>query len=188
MMEEFFAEEISKMEELAYLVGKFGKNFTTGNLFAKKDENIPENSTNTGSASVSNNKSVVESGQKSENIFKNEEKILDERAKKNAEILQKFHDIVAKIEWNITSTTESEINRRMSLYAQEEARLNTLIAKRIQAGYAIASVPREFQNVNSTTNNSATINVNATSGGNIDANALANTIMRKVQNYHKWIK
>lgn len=73
----------------------------------------------------------------------------------------------------------------MSLYAQEEARLNTLIAKRIQAGYAIASVPREFQNVNNTTNNSATINVNATSGGSIDANQLANTIMRKVQNYQK---
>lgn len=188
MMEEFFAEEISKMEELAYLAGNFGKNFTTGNLFTKKDENIPENSTNTGSASVSSNKSVVESGQKSENIFKNEEKILDDRSQKNAEILQKFHDIVAKIEGGITSTTDNEINRRMSLYAQEEARLNTLIAKRIQAGYAIASVPREFQNVNNTTNNSATINVNATSGGSIDANQLANTIMRKVQNYQKWIK
>nr|DAE29525.1 MAG TPA: hypothetical protein [virus sp. ctkyY8] len=39
--------------------------------------------------------------------------------------------------------------------------------------------------MNNTTNNSATINVNATSGGSIDANQLANTIMRKVQNYQK---
>lgn len=187
MMEEFFATQIAKMQELSYLAGNFSKNFTTGNLFIKRDENMPENSTNR-SASISENKAVTESGQKSENIFKNEEKILNDRSQKNAEILQKFHDIVAKIEGGITNTTENEINRRMSLYAQEEARLNTLIAKRIQAGYAIASVPREFQNVNNTTNNSATINVNATSQGSIDANQLANTIMRKVQNYHKWIK
>lgn len=168
MMEEFFMQEIAKMKELSSLASSF--------------------STSQKSASVSDNKVVSESWQKSESIFKNEEKILDERATKNAEILQKFHDIVAKIEGGITSTTENEINRRMSLYEQEEARLNALIAKRIQAGYVIPSVPREFQNVNNTTNNSATINVNATSGGSIDANQLANTIMRKVQNYQKWIK
>ena len=168
MMEEFFMQEIAKMKELSSLASSF--------------------STSQKSASVSDNKVVSESWQKSESIFKNEEKILDERAAKNAEILQKFHDIVAKIEGGITSTTENEINRRMSLYEQEEARLNALIAKRIQAGYVIPSVPREFQNVNNTTNNSATINVNATSGGSIDANQLANTIMRKVQNYQKWIK
>lgn len=168
MMEEFFMQEITKMKELSSLASSF--------------------STSQKSASVSDNKVMSESWQKSESIFKNEEKILDERAAKNAEILQKFHDIVAKIEGGITSTTENEINRRMSLYEQEEARLNALIAKRIQAGYVIPSVPREFQNVNNTTNNSATINVNATSQGNIDANQLANTIMRKVQNYQKWIK
>ena len=168
MMEEFFMQEIAKMKELSSLASSF--------------------STSQKSASVSDNKVVSESWQKSESIFKNEEKILDERAAKNAEILQKFHDIVAKIESGITNTTESEINRRMTLYAQEEARLNALIAKRIKAGYVIPSVPREFQNVNNTTNNSATINVNATSQGSIDANHLANTIMRKVQNYQKWIK
>ena len=91
-----------------------------------------------------------------------------------------------KSESNITAVTSNEIGKRMSLYQQEEDRLDRIITKRLQAGYSLG-VTSSSNVVNNTITHAPNISVNATSTQNIDVNTLANRMIKKVENYYKGI-
>lgn len=105
-------------------------------------------------------------------------KIQERRKQANEIALSKYADMIALIDKWITDNTWKEIDKRMSLYAKEEQRLLRLIELRMQAWYAVwAIAPPPAQ---STTNNTANVNVQANVANNIDMKQLANTLAREI--------
>ena len=111
--------------------------------------------------------------------------IQEQRKAKNERALKKYEEVISLIEKWITDNTQKEIDKRMSLYAQEEQRLLKLIELRMAAGYAVwAITPTQ---INNTVNNTPNVTVNANVANTVDVNTLANTLARKIQLSSKWI-
>lgn len=111
--------------------------------------------------------------------------VQEERKTKNERALKKYEEIISLIEKWITDNTQKEIDKRMSLYAQEEQRLLRLIELRMQAGYSVWAITP--QQVTNTVNNTPNVTVNANVANSVDVNTLANTLARKIQLSSKWI-
>lgn len=115
-----------------------------------------------------------------------QELIVQEKRKNANEIaLTKYKDIIALIDKWITDNTQKEIDKRMSLYAQEEQRLLRLIELRMQAGYAVGAISQAP--VTNTTNNNANVTVNANVANSVDIDNLAKTLARRVTLWEKGI-
>lgn len=114
------------------------------------------------------------------------ELIIAENRKASNEIaINKYKDMIALVEKGITDNTQKEIDRRMSLYAQEEQRLLRLIELRMQAGYAVGAIaPQPVSNTSNTTVNQV---VNATVNNKVDQDALARDLANRVVLANKWI-
>lgn len=117
--------------------------------------------------------------------IKSELLLQEERKVKNEKALKKYEEIINLIEKGITDNTQKEIDKRMSLYAQEEQRLLRLIELRMQAWYAVGAIAPPP--VSNTTNNNANVTVNANVANSVDINTLANTLARKIQLSSKWV-
>ena len=103
----------------------------------------------------------------------------------NEVALTKYKDMIALVEKGITDNTQKEIDKRMSLYAQEEQRLLRLIELRMQAWYAVGAI--SAQPVSNTSNTTVNQVVNATVNNNVDRDALARELANRVVLANKWI-
>jgi len=115
-----------------------------------------------------------------------QELIVQEKRKSANEVaLTKYKDMIALVEKGITDNTQKEIDKRMSLYAQEEQRLLRLIELRMQAWYMVGAIaPQPVSNTSNTTVNQV---VNATVNNKVDQDALARDLANRVVLANKWI-
>lgn len=111
--------------------------------------------------------------------------IQEKRKSANEQALSKYRDIIALIDKWITDNTQKEIDKRMSMYAQEEQRLLRLIELRMQAGYAIGAISQPASS--NTTNNTANVTVQANVANTVDIDNLARTLSRRITLWEKWI-
>ncbi len=115
-----------------------------------------------------------------------QELLVQEKRKSANEIaLTKYKDMVALVERWITDNTQKEIDKRMSLYAQEEQRLLRLIELRMQAGYAVGAISSQPQA--NTTNNTTNVTMNAQIANSVDIDQVAQSLARKIQLSSKWV-
>jgi len=119
--------------------------------------------------------------------YQAEQELLVQEKRKSANELaiNKYKDMIALVEKGITDNTQKEIDRRMSLYAQEEQRLLRLIELRMQAWYMVGAIaPQPVSNTSNTTVNQV---VNATVNNKVDQDALARDLANRVVLANKWI-
>lgn len=115
-----------------------------------------------------------------------QELLVQEKRKSANEIaLTKYKDMIALVEKGITDNTQKEIDRRMSLYAQEEQRLLRLIELRMQAWYAVGAISAQPQA--NTTNNTTNVTMNAQIANSVDIDQVAQSLARKIQLSSKWV-
>jgi len=115
-----------------------------------------------------------------------QELIVQEKRKSANEIaLNKYKDMIALVERWITDNTQKEIDKRMSLYAQEEQRLLRLIELRMQAGYAVGAIAPPPQA--NTTSNTTNVTMNANIANSVDIDQVAQSLARKIQLSSKWV-
>lgn len=115
-----------------------------------------------------------------------QELLVQEKRKSANEIaLTKYKDMIALVEKGITDNTQKEIDKRMSLYAQEEQRLLRLIELRMQAWYAVGAIAPQPQA--NTTNNTTNVTMNAQIANSVDIDQVAQSLARKIQLSSKWV-
>lgn len=111
--------------------------------------------------------------------------IAENRKASNEIAINKYKDMIALVEKGITDNTQKEIDKRMSLYAQEEQRLLRLIELRMQAWYAVGAIAAPP--VSNTSNTTVNQVVNATVNNKVDQDALARDLANRVALANKWI-